>query len=474
MKMNKYLFLSLVTIGAITACNTVKPSSNSSIEPISSSIEPISSSEPASSIASSSSSSEEPPVLPDYDIVLPNKDGEDVDFEEDAAYNNNLLLNRRVAAVAVGGIDTIYALERSLCKGDQLVFKSNDTSICTVDANGVMTGVAAGETTIEVSDKNHPDVKKVIHAHVFPTIKERQMTQLVSALDKANKEDNITAVVDHEIYERSVYKVDAQGNETLHMYGGWNQNLVCSKEDAYLRLYGADGDIKTDNGNITFTDYEWIFYTNQYFDAYAFHQKGDVKNYYPVSVVNYMEKGDRVEPLLDILDNIFTSGRDIFVDTIGDADLDRFLSFARANDVTRETIASDGTGTGTFYMEATYVDDEGTASQTMENNYGIPVGTPTPETDHSRFVIIDNKLVSYSVNAIVEYEIDGQKYKMVYNIDHYYERITDANKKSLVVYPDKSEYTLVDYLFAIQSNGRIIKPKFKIFIERRFKLHEKN
>ena len=447
MKMNKILFLALVAVGSLSACGT---KTTSSIAPATSSEQPVTTIVPSSS--STSSSSEQKPNIPDNtDIVIPNKDGNDIDVKEDAAYSDKLLLNRRYVGVSVNGTDKIRGIERALCKGDQLNFVSADTSIATVAEDGTVTGKKSGETTIEVSDKNHPDVKKTVQVYVYPTIAERQKNQIVSNLSEVNDEEarngGIRAICDHEIYERTVYKVDDQGNRQLHMYGAWDQNIVVSLDDAYLRLYETDGNRKTDDGNMTFEDYEWIFYTNKFYDTYAFHTKGVSKGYYPVSTVSYMSGGDRTAPLLDILDNIFVSGRGIFTNTLDGGTLDRFLTFARASDVTRTTIAS--WGRGSFYLEANYTDEDGVADQDTENNYGIPVGTPMPETDYYRFIVKDYKLVGYSIKAESNFEIDGQKYAMTYDIDHYYERVNADNKSELIVYPNIKDYTLADYLFAI-------------------------
>ena len=106
-------------------------------------------------------------------------------------------------------------------------------------------------------------------------------------------------------------------------------------------------------------------------------------------------------------------------------------------------------GSGSFYLEANHTDEDNTADQDTENNYGIPVGTAMPETDYYRFIVKDNKLVGYSIQAETNYEIDGQKYVMTYDIDHYFERVDESNRSKLIVYPNVKDYTLADYLFAI-------------------------
>ena len=192
MKMNKVLFLALVTVGSLSACGT---KTTSSIAPATSSEQPVTTIVPSSS--STSSSSEEKPSIPDNtDIVIPNKDGNDIDVKEEGAYSDKLFLNRRVVGVSVNGTDKIRGIERALCKGDQLNFVSADTSIATVAEDGTVTGKKSGQTTIEVSDKNHPDVKKTVEVYVYPEVKSYIANTYLNALGAIN-EDDLKAVCDH-------------------------------------------------------------------------------------------------------------------------------------------------------------------------------------------------------------------------------------------------------------------------------------
>ena len=119
--------------------------------------------------------------------------------------------------------------------------------------------VAQGETVLEVTDNDRPGVKQLVPVYVFQDVRERRANPVVTALSAVD-EKGVTGVVDHELYEKAIYK-----NGSLHMYLAWDQNFVCSTADAYFRLYETDGDIKTDNGAITFKNYDWIFHNNEYY-----------------------------------------------------------------------------------------------------------------------------------------------------------------------------------------------------------------
>ena len=237
------------------------------------------------------------------------------------------------------------------------------------------------------------------------------------------------------------------------MYLAWDQNFVCSTSDAYFRLYETDGDIKTDNGAITFKNYDWIFHNNEYYDTTVFHDVSGVKTYFPVSTTSYLGQ-PRITPVLEILDNMFTSGRDIFTNTMTNAKLEGFLEYAVANysnvfknawgcmlDEDEKAIKD----TLLFSCKVTFNDSK--ADQDDEDRYGIPYGTPTPTVYNMTFTVKDNKLLGYSNHGTMTYKIGDDEYQEVYDIDHYYERITDENKDQYIVVPDYHAYRLAESLF---------------------------
>jgi hypothetical protein len=72
-----------------------------------------------------------------------------------------------------------------------------------------------------------------------------------------------------------------------------------------------------------------------------------------------------------------------------------------------------------------------------------------PATQRMIYNIKDGKLVSFRIELIQNYSFGGDTYQKLWYIDHVYERITDENRGTYIFIPDKSQYTLVDYLFAI-------------------------
>lgn len=560
MKKQFLLLLSIAAVSALAACNiNVKPSSssfapvessseNSSEEESSSSEEESSSSESSSdssdyssdSSSSSSSSSSEEDIGPvPSEVVIPSDNG-GTSYPADKPYSDYLLLNYSNVSLTLGnekdGSVQLRGLPRPLQPANNLSFRSLDSAIASVDASGKVTAVGQGQTSIEVSDKDHPDVKKLVPVNVFgnlvpaipevegehyteeeaaaynaehglsegdegyvttedwkvepipevPNDKEKiaQITDDLAvtvngvhftqeeidaaqpgdpAYGKKTKDykvlpekDSLTEIVDHELREMSTWK-----NGQRQIYNVWDETLIASKDEAYFRITETDGDIVTEDGAMTFEDSEWIFNTNKYYDTYVFHTLHGVKNYYPVSTVNYMPSdpnvNERYVPMYEILDNLFTSGHDIFTNTLENATMADCVDIASKSytNVVKNCVGgfldADGNPTSTkdLFFDCVLDFADQTADQDDETQSGIPYGTPTPATQRMMYTVKDGKLVHYRIELVMDYSFGGDDYQKIYLIDHSYERFTAENRDSLLFIPDASQYTLVDYLFAI-------------------------
>ena len=361
-------------------------------------------------------------------------------FDEEAVQPKELLLNHKTVAMAVEETYQLSGIQQAHHDGKSLTFKSADPAVASVDETGLITGVAAGQTTIEVADKNNPGLKKSVPVYVEPeTTRPKTILSRLAAID----ESSLTAIVDHNMYEKRIYK-----NGILQSYDRFDEHMVASYDDAYFRIYETDGEIRTEGGSITFSEYDWIFNTNKYYDTLVYHQVGDIKTYYPVSTVSYMNQSPRYQPMFDILDNLFVSGHEVFTNIFENAKLSGFLAYATKNysNVIKGDFHSFGDGKSLLFDCVVNYDDD-TASQDDETRYGIPFGTECPTTYNLRFHVEDNRVVGYTNHGVMTYTIGSDNYEEVYDIDHLYERIDD--QKSQIVVPDKSQYTLVDYLFAI-------------------------
>lgn len=323
----------------------------------------------------------------------------------------------------------------------KLKFTSLNPEIATVDENGKVTAVAQGEAKIAVQDLNRDKAGTFIEVKVVEKMKTRDANKIYKEMKTVGESEVVDNFTDEEFYEKTIYKEGVQQSYTF-----WNQHMIYSKENAYFGIVERDIDILKPDGAKTFADSSWIFYTNQYYDSYTFHVSHGQKNYYVASTTSYIGQ-PRTQPLYDILDNIFVSGHELYTQTFETAGLSYPIELAQASysNVINQRGGSLGDGRLVFGCTVTF--DDSVADQDDENRYGIPYGTPTPTTQDMLYVIENNKVVSTYIHLNTKYEINGEHYEEEYNITHSFKAFTEGNPE--LIYPNKDDYTLVDYLFAV-------------------------
>ena len=208
MRNNKVLFLtSLLAITCLVACgsNTHKSSlpETSSSEPASSetsiSSEVSSSSEASSSEESSSSSSSSSSNPGPTPITLPEAD-ETKEFDNTVPYYpKEILINHRLASILVNEEYQLAPIGQYKYDGSTLQYVSKDPSIVTVDETGLLKGIKAGKTEVEVSDKNNPELKTVVPVTVNAECDEDDAAKISAAL-AAVDESGLNQLVDNEMY----------------------------------------------------------------------------------------------------------------------------------------------------------------------------------------------------------------------------------------------------------------------------------
>ena len=410
----KVLFLtSLLALSSLAGCGSNKKSS--SVEP--------------------SSKAPQDNGIP-TEMMIPTAETPEV-FTPETVYPEELLMNHRFASLLVGEEYELRAIDQFNYNAD-LVYTSADQDIATVDEHGVITGVSEGETEILVADKNNPEFKTTVSVIVSPEISQDDAIALAEYFATID-EEGLNKIVDYNMYEKTIYK-----NGEAVSYDRFDERMFVSRPDAYLRIWETDCEIRVKEGSKNFTNYDWVFYTNPFYDTYVYHQVGDVKTYFPVPTQSYMEQ-DRTVPLLAILDNLFVSGSGVFDNPFNNAKLNGFTDMVGSgySNVTDEYYGS--LGDGQMIYGCTVLFNSQTADQDDESRYGIPYGTPTPATQAMRYTIIDERVAALAIHLEQEYTIGDDEYVEVYDIDHTYFEFTD---ESLFV-PNKKDYTLVDSLFSI-------------------------
>ena len=330
----------------------------------------------------------------------------------------------------------------------KLKYTSLNPEIATVDENGLVTAVAQGVAKIAVQDLSREKAGVFVDVTVVDKQKNRDAKKTFNAIMEAAAGTVIDNFTDREYYEKTIYK-----NGVAQKYSIWDQQMTYSKENAYFGITEQDIDYNVEGGSKYFTDTEWIFYTNEYYDSYTFHTSHGQKKYYVASTADYIGQ-PRTAPMYDILDNIFVSGSKIFTQMFGQIDVtdeDNLYSLLFGPTEYTNCRVSDkrmgSLGEGKAVCGVTMDCFLDTASQDDETRYGIPYGIPTPSIQKMEYVIEDNRITAFYVSVSTTYSFGGDDYEEVVNICHTINPFTEGNPELRI--PNKEDYTLVDYLFAV-------------------------
>lgn len=377
---------------------------------------------------------------------LPEPDTTNTVDNSDAVLPDEILLNCRTVSLLVNETYQLRGLEQPNCNSDMLEFVSANPSVASIDANGLINGVAVGETTITASVKGHPEVSKVVPVIVYSRILPQTAQAITEQLKEVN-EDDLNAIVEKRVYEKTVYK-----NDVPVSYDRMDQRFTVSFDDAYFRIKEYDASRRTaDNGGMIFAEEDLIFYTDVFYDTYAFREAAGSKNYIQVPTQSYMPddpdaEENRMEPVLAIIDSLFTVGRKYVQNVIDSAKLSDFTDYVGASDsaIISQDAGRRGDNNDALLFEMTVTFDE-VAEQSDETNYGIPVGTPMPTVQKMKYTVNNNRLVTSYYGIVEEYTIGEDHYREVYNIDNTFEDIDE--EKSQLYRPDRKTFARVDSIF---------------------------
>lgn len=353
------------------------------------------------------------------------------DKEEVMVANHNM-------GVLVGEEVAIEAIEGERKPVSNLKYESLNPEIATVNEEGIVTGLKAGVASIRVYNDDRNE-ETFVNVNVTSLLTKSAATTLVEKIAAE-------ATVPDEVVNRAFYRYSFYKNDVLQLAYSFDRQQAASIPEAYFSMDEIDMEMRVEGGNKIFGKNFWLFYTNQYYDTYIFHHEGALKNYLPISTVKFKDEGyERTEPMCAVLDNFFTSGRDFFTGIFDDLDISDLTDFVSGdyNNVIDQYAGK--LDDKSMMIGYTLVMENETASQTMERNYGIPAGTKTPCRQISRSMIKDDVIVSHHHHIIYDYEIDGDSWQFILDINDEYELFDE--QKSQLVYPDREQFTKVDSLF---------------------------
>jgi len=386
-------------------------------------------------------------------MIIPEASQTEAVENDNATYPDELLVNHKVAAMIVGDTFQLEAAEQFKYDGKNVKFEVKDPTVASIDENGLITGLAGGETEIVVTDKANPDFKATVPVIVYAELDSASVAGVTSGLSTYENANPVTEVIQYKRLAKSISRRPVKQNENdpdqefvQLSYDLSDEMMVFSTNDAYLRILETDAEVRTTDGGMDFTNYDWIFCTNKYYDTLVYHQVGDAKTFYAAPTQDYMD-GERSAPLYDILDNLFTVGHTFFLNQLDNASFKDIIDIAEHeyDNVKDKRLGS--LGDGSLFCRGVLSFKDSLADNDDERQDGIPVGTPTPTTQDSTWIVKDNKVVGLYFYLVQDYVIDGYEYRKIMDIDIKLEEISaDRHEVHL---PAKEGYQRVDRLFEI-------------------------
>ena len=383
-------------------------------------------------------------------IIVPEADKTEKYDGSSTKLPDEILVNHRVMSLLVDEEYQLAPIEQLNYSGKNLKYEVKNPEIASVDETGLVKGLKAGDSEIVVSDKDHPEFSRTVPLTVHDVISSSTAVSRVADIKAAANDSNLKDIVDFKMYEKRIYKeeVDEEGNKSLVLqsYDRYDQRMTLSYTNGYFRIWETDGEIKTQDGAIDFTNYEWIFHTNEWFDTYIYHQTGDVKNFLYVPTQSY-EEGDIMKPIEDIIDNLFTSGKKILENTLKNAKISDFSEMVGSSNtqILEDSQKYGSNGADEMFYACGLSFESEVADQDDESRYGIPFGTPLPAKQYMRYTVKNNRLAHCAIYLEEEYDIGDDHFVEKYNIDHLYEDIDE--EKSQIYVPERKNYTQVASIF---------------------------
>ena len=115
-------------------------------------------------------------------MILPEGSEPEVYENNGVAYPDELRVNHRVAAMLVGDTFQLEATEQFGYDAKNIKYEIANPAIASVDENGLITGLTAGETEILVSDKNNPEFKRTVPVSIYPSRTSSQISTVTADL----------------------------------------------------------------------------------------------------------------------------------------------------------------------------------------------------------------------------------------------------------------------------------------------------
>ena len=328
---------------------------------------------------------------------------------------------------------TGYPLKASTGK---ITWSSSDSSIATVDQNGLVTAVSEGTAIIKArSEAGFEDqCRVVVNNNNVPLAVAAQSARAILDTQKSSSFESPKVIAFVENYASSRF---CEGEVVSSMKAA--EQMWTSSSDAYFRLIADYEEILTSGGSVVPSNVSYVFNTTDDYISYIFCNSNGKANYLSLDQAYLVDKGKSpFDGLSEVLQSYFVSGSsimtDLFDNILAQKQLNNGYSGAKLK-------GSFGADSGQFAFVSVSV-KEGEVAISQEDDLGIPAGTEVTITDTYRYLFEDNLLSAKFLEERLDYEIDGKEYVDLVTIDYYYQ-----GRNVELFWPDVANYSLVDSIF---------------------------
>lgn len=337
----------------------------------------------------------------------------------------------------------------------EVVYKSNKPGVASVDKNGLVTAKGAGTAKIKVYSKDNPSAFET----VVVGVEKNKITGTTQEQKKAQRNDLNNKLKNQKDVQKKKYYVS--GNNLIDrvtVYNGYviettrdgehyysehvRQDFTACKSLGFFNFDIKDIETRSPGGNPSFSNFGYYMFCNENFDAHAYkYDDSSAKRAY-VSAEDYIGMVDRIEVVMMMLDNIFTSQRKILTNQFDKAlENDEFGASA----ATKGGYTNNGKKSGA--VSKTSSSNTYSISADEEDDLNIPAGTVCKLTSDSSYHWSDGRIDASYSKLTLDYNLDGHHYV---HTETAYSKVLIENEVE-IVYPNKDDYqevpTFID-LFA--------------------------
>lgn len=318
-----------------------------------------------------------------------------------------------------------------------VTWETSDASIVKVDNDGVVTAVGEGVAKVFAKTENgcSSETKIVVNNNNVTLA-----TAVKSATKILETQNDPSFVAPKRVYVKEDYVGTKLIDGVVQAVDNFSQHIWASVEDSYFRIFAKNNEIKTEGGAPIPSEDSYIFYTTDDYLSYIFCNSNGKANYLTLDQGFLVDDGLKpFDGLSQVLQSYFVAGAKIMTDQ---------LTGVLGTSVIQSKEYSGATYKGSFGEnsgEFAFVANSGgvlTASQSDEEDMGIPAGTKVTIEDELRYLWVDNLLSVKVIDEKLSYTIGGKKYVQHFEVKYYYQ-----GENVELLWPDVSNYSLVESIF---------------------------